>query len=268
MSNTDFDWRTLFAPGESPYFAMFRCGNMGIPVQECLDHCTQMNIPLREKDVRAWSEGEWNFKVRRPSSILNPLLKPGYEAAVPIVGSSLTDFETWPPRWSGSDRRWFPCNEQNMPMQKWGYSDGYSPTLYEREQAKALSPIGWVGQNLYAQPFIVMDIDGVGHGMRDDQVIAFGNKYRNITETWENPEKPGSFHLYFKTDRQIPISHFAYAKLDLMGNQKNAAVYTKAKSSNGIPMAELTEEIWQDLQSYLNERLKQREEMYSTTEGS
>lgn len=147
-------------------------------------------------------------------------------------------------------------------MQKWGYSDGYSPTLYEREQAQALSPIGWVGQNIYAQPFIVFDIDGVGHGERDEQVIEFGNRYRNTTETWENPAKPGSFHLYFQTDHQIPISHFAYAKLDLMGNQKNAAVYTKDKVSNGIPRAPLTEDIWQSLQHYLSVRLEQRTELY------
>lgn len=259
MSEKPFDWRTLFAPGESPYFAMFRCGCMGIPVTECMDLCAARGIPLREKDVRAWKEGDWNNQVRRSTSVLNPLIKPGYENVVPILDSVLADFECWPKGWSGSDRRWFPTNEQNMPMQKWGYSEEYTPTLYERETARALSPIGWVGQNLYAQPFIVIDIDGVGHGVRDHQVIEFGNRYRDFTETWENPAKPGSFHLYFSTDRQIPISHFPYAKLDLMGNARNAAVYTKDKVSNGVPRAKLNDHFWSDLKQYLDRRRQARD---------
>lgn len=259
MSDSEFDWKTLFAKDESPYFAMFRCGTMGVPIEECISLCMTLGIPLREKDSRAWQDGNWHYQVRRPTSVLNPLIRPGYENLVPVTESVLGDFDTWPDGWSGTDRRWFPCNEQNMPMQKWGYSSEYAPNLYERESAKALSPIGWVGQNLYAQPFIVVDIDGVGHGVRDPQVIAFGDKYRDFTETWESPDKPGSFHLYFSTDRQIPISHFPYAKLDLMGNQKNAAVYTKNKVSNEVPRARLNDEFWTDLKDYLNTRREQRE---------
>jgi hypothetical protein len=145
-----------------------------------------------------------------------------------------------------------------MPMQKWGYSPDYRPNLYEHDGAVALSPIGWVGQNLYAQPFIVIDIDGDGHGTYDEQVIEFGNRYRNFTETWENPDKPGSFHLYFATDKIIPIGHFPYAKLDLMGNQKNAAVYLKNKVSNGIPRADLNKEFWSALKEYLDTRRQAR----------
>lgn len=255
-----FDWHDLFRPGESPYFAMFRCGCMGVPVEQCLEHCITHEIPLREKDVRAWKDGDWNYRTHRQSSVLNPLLKPGYEQVTPIMGSTLSDFGTWPEGWTGTNRRWFPCSENNMPMQKWGYSPEHTPVLYERETAVALSPCGFVGQNLYAQTFIVIDIDGVGHGIIDEQVIEFGNRYRNYTETWESPEKPGSFHLYFATDRQIPISHFPFAKLDLMGNQKNAAVYTKRKVSNGRPRAILIEEFWADLQTYLETRRKERSE--------
>jgi hypothetical protein len=255
-----FDWRTLFAPGESPYFAMFRCGCMGIPIEDCLELCTRMNVPLRQKDIRAWKDGDWNAQLKKSrDSVLNPIIRPGYANIVPVLDSKLSDFDSWPSGWTGSTRRWFPCNEDNCPMQKWGYSAEYTPTLYEREAAQALSPRGWVGQNLYAQPFIVIDIDGVGHGERDDEVIAFGNRYRNFTETWENPAKPGSFHLYFSTDRQIPISHFPYAKLDLMGNQKNAAVYTKDKVPNGVQRALLNDAFWKDLQSYLRGRKERRD---------
>lgn len=259
MSSQEFDWQQLFAPGESPYFAMFRCGVIGIPVEDLIAHCTQQGIPLREKDIRSWTDGHWNHQIRTNRSVLNPVIKPPHLTSISVLDAKLTDFSTWPPGWTGTDRRWFPCDEQNMPMQKWGFSDGYIPTLYTREQAQAMSPIGWVGQNLYAQPMVVFDIDGVGHGVRDEQVIEFGNRFRNLTETWESPDKPGSFHLYFKTDRQIPISHFPYAKLDLMGNQKNAAVYTKSKVSNGIPAADLDEEIWAELKLYLHHRREERE---------
>jgi hypothetical protein len=258
MSEDRLDWKELFAFGESPYFAMFRCGCMGVPIEQCIARCVSLNIPLREKDIKAWKDGNWNFEVKRPSSILNPLIKPGYEHSIPVMESNLEDFETWPTGWNGTSRRWFPCDERNMPMQKWGYSPEYSPNLYDHDTAKALSPIGWVGQNLYAQPFIVVDIDGVGHGVRDPQVIEFGDRYRHTTETWENPAKSGSFHLYFSTDRRIPISHFPFAKLDLMGNQRNAAVYLKDKVSNGIDRRPLDQEFWEDLKKYLKHRLLAR----------
>lgn len=259
MSKTDFDWKNLFHKGESPYFAMYRCGIMGIPLDECTAECFQKGVPLREKDIRSWSDGHWKHCIGDHSrSVINPILKPGVRYSTPILQSTLEDFETYPDGWVGTERRWFPCTKDNKPMQKWGYSKDYKPTLYERSEARALSPVGWVGQNMYAQPMIVIDIDGVGHGVKDEKVIAFGDQFREITQVWECWKKPGSFHLYFKTNRIIPIGHFPYAKLDLMGNQKNAAVYTKDKESNGLPMAELTEDIWQMLLSYLKQRKEER----------
>ena len=135
-------------------------------------------------------------------------------------------------------------------MQKWGWSKDYTPELYTRADARALSPCGWVGQNMLYQRFIVMDIDGRGHGADDLEVIAFGELFKDETFTMEDPMKPGSFHLYFKTDRLIPVRHFPWAKLDLMGNAVNAAVYFKNKQWNGVPMAQLTEEIWQMMMAY------------------
>jgi hypothetical protein len=259
MSSLTFDWKSLFSPGESPYFAMFRCGCMGVKLKDCLAVCTERNIPIRSKDVRSWQDGDWNYQTHTQTSVLNPLMKPGCETSVPLLDSTLADYQLWPHGWTGTSRRWFPCSDQNLPLQKWGYSPDYRPNLYEHDVAKALSPCGWVGQNMYAQPFIVIDIDGVGHGVIDDQVIEFGNRYRNFTETWENPMKPGSFHLYFKTERQIPIGHFPYAKLDLMGNQKNAAVYMKDKTCNGVQTAVLTEAFWSDLKAYLEMRRSRRD---------
>jgi hypothetical protein len=104
------------------------------------------------------------------------------------------------------------------------------------------------------QKFVVFDIDGRGHGEDDLKVIAFGNQFRETTFTMEDPAKPGSFHLYFETDRLIPVRHFPWAKLDLMGNAVNAAVYLKNKKSNGLPLRKLDEEVWQSLVDYQRDR--------------
>ena len=45
-------------------------------------------------------------------------------------------------------------------MQKWGWSKDYTPELYTRADARALSPCGWVGQNMLYQRFIVLDANG------------------------------------------------------------------------------------------------------------
>lgn len=252
----------LFRKGESPYFAMFRAGLLGLSLEECTSVCSAIGVPLREKDIRSWSDGRFKREMKEASksgSMLNPVIRKEEIRRTPVLGSTLKDFDTYPDGWTGTNKRWFPCNKDNAPMQAWGYKKGFIPELYERASAIALSETGWVGQNLYAQPMIVIDIDGVGHGCIDEKVIRFGEKFKKYTEVWEWDKKPGSFHLYFYTNRVIPISHFNYAKLDLMGNQKNAAVYTKNKTSNGIPMAELTDDVWSELLAYVGQRRKERD---------
>ena len=139
-------------------------------------------------------------------------------------------------------------------MQKWGWSRDFSPELYIAADARALSPCGWIGQNMLYQRFIVFDIDGRGHGVDDELVIEFGNQWKQSTFTMEDPAKPGSFHLYFETDRLIPVRHFPWAKLDLMGNAVNAAVYLKNKKPNGIPLLKLDDEIWNTMIKYQKSR--------------
>lgn len=251
------DWRNLFAFGESPYFAMYRCGLNGIPLDDVLDHLRQLNIPVREKDIRNYNDGSFKRSFVRPQSNFNPTIKKP-TAAQQVMQSKLSDLKKLPDGWKGTDKRWFPCSWDNKPMMKWGYSKDYIPSLYTRDAAIALSDCGYVGQNMYAQPFIVIDIDGEGHGTFDERTIAWGEKYRNITECWSHPSKPGSFHLYFSTPHIVPISHFPYAHIDLMGNQTNAAVYTKVKQSNGINRLMLTDDIWNDLKTYVNMRKEER----------
>ena len=81
-------------------------------------------------------------------------------------------------------------------------------------------------------------------------MIEFGNMFKNDTFTMEDPAKPGSFHLYFSTDRLFPVKHFPWAKLDFMGNAVNAAVYLKDKKWNGLPMMEFDENVWAVMMDY------------------
>lgn len=263
----------ILPPGQSPYFGMFRAGRLGYTIEEVTSHCTMLGIPLRAKDIQSWQDGAFKNQVsqaifeerlaeerRRPGSRLNPTNKvrdmPINLPTLRLVsqpsfdGMRLTDFPMLPPGWKGCERRFFPCTPDNRPMMQWGWRPGFEPNLMLRADAEAISPVRWVGQNMLYQNFIVMDIDGVGHGTVDEGVIRFGSQFRELTMTLEDPRKPGSFHLYFMTDRLIPVKHFPKAKLDLMGNAVNAAVYFKNKVSNGIPAMELTPSIWDAMQRY------------------
>lgn len=260
--------------GQSPYFAMFRAGRLGYSIEEVTAHCTARGIPLRAKDIQAWQDGAFKNQVSqaifeqrlaekrsKPGSRINPtgVVAGAVTTNLPslrLAGQPafdmmhLDDFPRLPEGWRGTERRFFPCTQDNRPMIQWGWRPGFEPNLMLRVDAEAISPVHWVGQNMLYQNFIVMDIDGVGHGTTDQAVISFGNRFRDTTMTLEDPKKPGSFHLYFMTDRLIPVKHFPKAKLDLMGNAVNAAVYFKNKVSNGIRPAKLTPEIWDALQLY------------------
>ena len=263
----------ILPAGQSPYFGMFRAGRLGYTIEEVTSHCTMLGIPLRAKDIQSWQDGAFKNQVsqaifeqrlaegrRQPGSRINPT---GRTTKAPINLPSLrladkpsfdearlTDFPKLPDGWKGCERRFFPCTPDNRPMMQWGWRPGFEPNLMLRCDAEALSPVHWVGQNMLYQNFIVMDIDGVGHGTVDKQVIMFGNQFRDMTLTLEDPKKRGSFHLYFMTNRLIPVKHFGHAKLDLMGNAVNAAVYFKNKVSNGIEPAKLTSQIWDAMQRY------------------
>jgi hypothetical protein len=236
--------------GGSPYYGMYHCGYYGVPIEDCIAKCQANGIAIRPKDIRSYNDGVFKRgigEVVRDGVKVNVVnMQPGIQ----FENMRLQDFPMFPAGWTGTERRFFPCTQDNRPMQKWGWSKGYTPELRLKSDAKALSPCGWVGQNMLYQRFIVLDIDGRGHGADDLEVIAFGSQFRNQTFTMEDPAKPGSFHLYFETDRLIPVRHFPWAKLDLMGNAVNAAVYLKNKVGNGLPMMRLDESIWQAMMDY------------------
>ena len=237
----------------SPYFGMYHAGRYGVPLEDCIAKCRRNGIALRPKDIRAYEDG--CFQRNTGISFKEAgITRQDLDYGKPLNDMKLTDYPLMPAGWIGTSRRFFPCTSENKPMCKWGWSRTFTPELYTQADAKALSPVGWVGQNMLYQPFIVMDIDGRGHGEDDAEVIAFGTQFRDMTMTMEDPAKPGSFHLYFKTRRLLPVRHFTWAKLDFMGNAGNYAVYLKNKKSNNLPMAELDEEIWQKMLRYQRER--------------
>lgn len=244
--------------GGSPYYGMFHCGYYGVPIEDCIAKCQRNGIAIRKKDIASYNDGVFKRgigNVVQGNRIVNVA---NVEPGIPFDQMKLSDYPMFPAGWRGTERRFFPCTADNKPMQKWGWTKDFSPELYTWADAKALSPCGWIGQNMLYQRFIVLDIDGRGHGCDDQEVIDFGNLFRDSTLTMEDPMKPGSFHLYFETDRLIPVRHFPWAKLDLMGNAVNAAVYFKNKKSNGRQMHIMTEEIWQIVLAYQKERKESR----------
>jgi hypothetical protein len=241
--------------GGSPYFDMFRAGWAGIPIEDCISKCTRNGIALRQKDIANYEAGFFKRNTGESYGRHRFVVEHG----MPFDDMKLENFPKMPVGWNGTERRFFPCTIDNRPMQQWGWKrkeDGslFEPELYSMADAKALSPCGWIGQNMLYQKFVVMDIDGRGHGVDDIEVIRFGTQFKEMTLTMEDPAKPGSFHLYFATDRLIPVKHFPWAKLDFMGNAGNYAVYFKNKRSNGLPMMELDEETWQKMMEYQKRR--------------
>lgn len=245
--------------GGSPYYAMYHCGYYGVPLEACVEKCRMNGIPLRQKDIRSYQDGAFKRNMGQVLNVAPSSIKlSDVEVGVPFEKMRLSDFPLMPQGWTGTERRFFPCTEENRPMQKWGWSRDYTPQLYVKADAKALSPCGWVGQNMLYQPFVVLDIDGRGHGADDLQVIEFGRRFSSTTFTMEDPAKPGSFHLYFATRRLIPVRHFPWAKLDLMGNAVNAAVYLKNKRPNGLEPRELDDEVWGAMMAYVKRRKEQQ----------
>ena len=241
--------------GGSPYYDMFTCGWYEVPLEMCIRKCAANGISLRKKDIENYNNGLFQHGagiiIKNGQAVNIADISPG----VQFEDIRFEDFPKFPVGWVGSERRFFPCSKDNKPMQPWGWKkneDGsvFTPELHTKADAKALSPCGWVGQNMLYQKFVVMDIDGRGHGSDDLEVIAFGDQFKDKTYTMEDPLKPGSFHLYFKTDRIIPVKHFTWAKLDFMGNAVNAAVYLKNKKWNGMKMLELNEDIWNAMIKY------------------
>lgn len=247
----------LFFPGESPYLAMFQAGVLAIPLEDVLNKLASVGIQPREKDIANWANGYYrgHVQTRIESNPLNPKLIRIFDD---FETKKLSEYPQYPIQWTPPSKRFIPCNQEGKPMVAWGYKENFTPQLYTREEALEISPCNWIGQNMLYQRFIVVDIDGTGHGVTDESTIRFGEYFKQYTLTFEDPNKPGSFHLYFHTDRIVPVKHFPHAKIDMMGNAVNAAVYFKNKQPNGKQMAELTDEIFEAIKAYQKKRKELR----------
>lgn len=249
----------LFVPGSSPYVSMYTAGRTGYSIEEVVSYCNMVGIPLRQKDVANWESGHFVCQMDSQTKWLNPGGKGNIISSGPamvaqggriVEDMELSELPTMPDGWKGTEKRFFPCTAENKPMMQWGWKPNFVPQLMCLTDAKVLSPCGWVGQNMLYQPFIVVDIDGAGHGERDQDVIDFGRLFQDDTLVMEDPAKEGSFHLYFKTNRLVPVRHYPHAKIDLMGNAVNAAVYLKNKKGNGVEPMTLTDEVWRLIMNY------------------
>lgn len=151
--------------------------------------------------------------------------------------------------------RWIPCTKNGKPLTKWG----------EKRMTKGFAEF-WNGseslaENLKGCRHIVVDIDGDHDKDNPDaQTIAFGNRLRDLTETYMKPwyleheTMCPSMHLVFKTDKVIPTRHFPNAHIDILGNKTNQARYFKDKVSNNLPQMEMTDYIWSMIVEYIKER--------------
>lgn len=234
-------------------YKFFLCGTQGHPLNKLQDYLNTHNMTMTLTQKQAYTDGLFKFKLPTALSITTHL---HYST------THFHDFYWMPQTWTGTTRRFFACSKNNTPLTRWGYvapdpitnTSFFDPNLLPLTDATCLSPVRWVGQNTYLQPFVVLDVDGVGHGCVDTDTIRFGEQFKNKTLTYEDPTKPGSFHLYFKTNRLIPTQHFPHAKLDLIGNNTNAAVYFKNKVSNHKPMLDLNAYIYNEIQKYQQSR--------------
>lgn len=145
--------------------------------------------------------------------------------------------------------RFIPCNLDNMPMIKWK-KGGMTKRI-----AKIRLGAAYLAENLKGTNTVVIDIDG-NHGETDWEVIDFFKSYTTKTMCHHDPANKdySSFHLTFETDRLIPTTHHPYARIDILGNANNQARYFKNKLPNGLKPMELTEEVYQEIQSYLERR--------------
>ena len=168
----------------SPYLACYSMGLSGHDLPEVVSFFNRNGIQLREKDIQNWENGHFKYSIELEMDNRSLAYQGGRrehldKSAEKIIQLSM--FPKFPDGWSGCAQRFFPCTSDNRPKCKWGYTPGFIPSLTTKPSAIALSDNGLIGQNMLYQPFVVIDIDGNGHGDFDLEVIAFGNLYRDKT---------------------------------------------------------------------------------------
>jgi hypothetical protein len=148
-----------------------------------------------------------------------------------------------------TENRFFPCNDSNKPIVKWGKECFSLPVV------RACKFTKYIGENLKHTNTVILDIDG-DHDKENINwnVINYFNNYKKKTQYAQSRDT--SYHLVFRTDRLIPTYHLPF--LDILGNANNQARYYKDKVVYGTKLIEFTQEIVDDIKEYV--RLVERKD--------
>lgn len=259
-------------PDRGFYMWCFEQGLKHVPLEDILSEAARIGRQVRTKDV----ENYWNGWYR------SALYSSGRRDIMSIAAKEsrgknyfdmrLSDYPDHP--FNGQpeiEARWVPCSENNKPLLKWGNG------CMRRIDAECMIKSKYLAENMKGTRMIVVDCDG-DHGWEDFglamDTIKFLGQYRNTTHTMSKPKSideygleledngwpplnrswSASFHLTFLTDKVIPTMHFPKAHIDIIGNAANSLRYLKDKRWNGVQMAMMTDEIWEEIKEYIRSK--------------
>lgn len=254
-------------PDGSLYFWCFSQGLKHVALAEVESAVRCAGRELRDKDVRNYWEGWYRSDLYRSDAKDDIfMLKRGKRPPTPSSSFLTTPYADYPMHpYNGLPeigQRWVPCNADNKPMIKWGEG------CMSYEDAQAWPGQVYLAENTKGTRFIIVDCDGDHGDTLDFRTISRLSHYMNLTHCLSKPKdiceyegyeetnlhQPASFHLTFTTDRIIPTMHFPYAGIDIIGNRANSLRYRKNKIWNGLEPIPMTEDIWLDLQKYVESR--------------
>lgn len=247
----------MVMPDDSLYFWMYEQGLKQVSLPLIQGAAIAQGRELREKDIQNYWNGWYNSFYRKRDLL---------DISLPVrTPESYEDLQKHPCiGYPEPTRIWVPCNQDNHPMIKWGKG---CLSIYD---AMCWPGCVYLAENMYMTRRIVIDIDG-DHDKDnlDLDAIEFGSQWIDKTHCIAKTQSVGdlmqdapinlkcmpvSFHLTFAVDKLVPTMHFPYAHIDIVGNARNSLRYYKTKVYNQLAPLPMTEEIWQELQSYLQRR--------------
>lgn len=257
--------------GQSIYMWMYRQGLRQRPLEHVVMDCMLAGNDIRPKDLRNYWNGWYrhdlyfgsNYEDRMQS--LDVRCSPGSNGPMAYM-----DYPPHPyigrPEVANC---YVPCNADNRPMIKWGGG------CMSMQDAKSWPGSVYIGENLRGTRRIVVDVDGDHGDQLDLDALRFFARYMERTMCHVKPkivfdwfeetegcysgdlhtaELPVSYHLTFTVDKVIPTMHFPKAHVDIVGNRNNSLRYFKNKKWNGLPPIEMTEEIWDEISEYIEDK--------------
>jgi hypothetical protein len=242
-------------PHGSIYIWCYTQGLRQVAWEDVVIACEQVAAPIREKDRRNWEAGiraslrldsrplTFSFSIDRPSRDRREL---------PIWDSFPSLSET-----GDSDTRFVPCNWENRPCVKW------SQIRMGLTDACTFPGACYLAENLRGTPWMVLDFDG-DHDPDDIDTgcLDVGYELMEMAPT-HMLYKPSmlSFHLTYRTDREIPTFHLPHCHIDILGNNtkvSGALRYFKTKEYNQLPPASMTTDIWDRIREFSMSRRYER----------